>query len=88
MFQQEFLITYFTQMLDAKYKQFNTNKVAIDQKHLNLNQCHDLQQILVEYGKLFDGSLCVYPYEKVHIDILIGLELVHHQEYSVHCGNE
>ncbi len=83
MFEQEIFNNYATQILDAKYKQVNTNKVAVNQKHLNLNQHHNLQQVFAKYGKLFDGSHGIYPRQKVHIDLLPDLELVHHQEYQV-----
>ncbi len=33
--------------------------------------------------KLFDGSLGVYPYQNVHIDHLLSLELLHHWVYTV-----
>ncbi len=38
MFDWEILDNYAAQILDAKYKQVNTNGVAADQKHLNVNQ--------------------------------------------------
>ncbi len=71
-----------------KYEQVDTNRVATNQKHLYINQHHDLQHILAKYGKLFDRSLCVYPHQKVHIDLLPGLELVHHCAYPVPRAHE
>ncbi len=42
MFDWEIHDNYATIILVAKYKRVNTIKVAMDQKHLNINQCHDL----------------------------------------------
>ncbi len=33
--------------------------------------------------KIFDWSHCVYPHQKVHIDLLPGLKPVHHCAYLV-----
>ncbi len=41
MFEQEFLNNYAVQILDTKYVQVDTNKVAINQKHLKINQHHN-----------------------------------------------
>ncbi len=46
MFDQEILDNYAARILDAKYKQVNTNKVAANQKQLNVNQRHKLQHLL------------------------------------------
>ncbi len=62
---------------------WHPHKVAISQNHLNIYQHHNLQKVLVEYGKLFDWFLGVYPHQKVHIDFLPGLKLVHQQVYPV-----
>jgi hypothetical protein len=37
--------------------------------HLNTHQKADLLQVFRENEKMFDGTLGVYPHEKVHIDI-------------------
>ncbi len=79
MFDQEILDNYAVWILDVKYKQVNTNKVAVNYKQLNINQCHNLKQVMVKYMKLFDGSLGVYPNKKVHLDLLTGSELVHQE---------
>ncbi len=78
MFDQEILDNYATRILDAKYEQVDTNRVAANQKQLNVNQRHKLQHLLAKNKKLFDGSLGVYPHQKVHIDLLPGSKLVHH----------
>lgn len=69
---------YAARILDAKYEHVDTNKDATDQKHMNHNQCHDRQNVWAKYNKIFDGSLGVYPHQKVHIELLQNLELVHH----------
>ncbi len=69
MFEQEILDNYAAWILNAKYKQVDTNKAATNQKQLNMNQYHNLQQVLAKHGRLFDGSLGVYPNQWVHIDL-------------------
>ncbi len=68
MFDQEILDNYSAWILDAKYEQVDTNSFVANQKHLNINQCHRLQHLLAKNKKIFDGSLGVYPHQKVHID--------------------
>ncbi len=82
------ILTSATCILDTKYKQVSTNRVAANQKQLNPNQCLDLKNVLAKYHKLFDGSLGVHPHQKVYIDILPGSKEVHHQAYLVPCANE
>ncbi len=48
MIDQEIVDNYAAQILDVKYKQVDTNKVAANQKQLNTNQHHGLQQGLVK----------------------------------------
>ncbi len=83
MFDQEILDIYAIRILDAKYKQVNTNKVAADQKQLNVYHCHKLHYLLAKNKKLFDGSLGMYPHQKVHVDFLPGSKPVHHRAYPV-----
>ncbi len=83
LFKREILNNYAAQILGTNYKQVNTNKFTINQKHLNIDQCHDLEQVWPKYWNVFDGSLGVYSHQKVHIDLLPGSELVHHQVYLV-----
>ncbi len=64
MFDWEILDNYAAQILNAKYEQVDTNKVGADQKQLNNNQCHNLQHLLAENKKLFDGYLGVYPHQR------------------------
>ncbi len=88
MFKCDLLDNYSARILRAKYEQVNINKVAADQKHLTPNQLYDLQSVLAKYKKLFDGSLGVHPHKRVHIDLLLGLEPVHHRAYPVPCTHE
>ncbi len=70
-------------ILDAKYEQANIHDVAFNQHHLLLDQQCTLFNILSKHKKLFDGSLGVYPYKKVHIDLKSGAKPVHHHAYTV-----
>ncbi len=78
MFEQEILNIYATRIWAVKNEQVETNKVAIDQTHLNIKQHHSLQQVLDKHGKLFEGFLGVYPHQTVHIDLFPDSEPVHH----------
>ncbi len=55
----------------------------VNHKHLTQSQHHDLQNILAKYEKHIDDSLGVCLQKKVHIDLLSGLEPVHHRVYPV-----
>ncbi len=60
MFDQEILNNYAAIILDAKYEQVNSNKVAANQKQLNVNQCHQLQNLLAKGKKyLMDLLACI-----------------------------
>ncbi len=58
-----------TRIIDAKYKQVNMHNVAFDQNHLSLDQWCHLFKISSKHKKSFDGSIRLYPYKKVHIDL-------------------
>ncbi len=75
MFNQEILNNYAVQV--------DTDKVAANQKQLNVNQLHELQHLLAKNKKSFDRSLGVYPHQKVCIDLLPGSKPVHHCAYLV-----
>ncbi len=53
-FDQEILDNYAAQIHNAKYEQVDTNKVAVAQKQLNINQCHELQYLLANNKKIMD----------------------------------
>ncbi len=60
MFDREILDNYAARILDAKYEQVDTNKVAADQKHLNVNQRHQLQHLLAKTKNyLMDLLVCI-----------------------------
>ncbi len=88
MFDQEILENYAAQILDANYEQNDTNKNVAHQKHLNIDQCHHLQQVLAKNDKPCDGSFDVYPHQKIHIYLFPDLEPVHHWAYLVACVHE
>ncbi len=47
MFNPEILHNYAAWILDEKYRQVNTNKVDANQKQLDINQHHNLQEIQI-----------------------------------------
>ncbi len=63
-FNQEILNNYAARILDAKYEQVETNRVAANQKHLNVNQRHKLQHLLAKNKKLFEDLLVCTPTKK------------------------
>ncbi len=77
---------YATCILDDKYDNVNIKCVAFNWQHLILDQQYDVNAVLSKNGRLFDGSLGVYPQQKIHIDLKRGAKLVHHHAFHVpHC---
>jgi hypothetical protein len=66
---EDWLQSYATEILDAKYEFSDVTKVVNSQSHLDQNQKKDLLDILLKHQQLFDGTLGVYPHKKFHIDI-------------------
>ncbi len=66
MFEQEILDSYAAQILDAKYKQVDTNGVATNKKYLKVNQCHDLQHVLAKYKDSLMDLLVSSPPKDPH----------------------
>ena len=71
------------EILEAKYEKVSTNEVVDQLEHLNLQQKEDLKAVLKDYGKLFDGTLGVYPHRKFHIDLIPGAKAKHARPYPV-----
>ena len=59
-------------ILDAKYEKADLAEVARNQTHLSDSQRNDLFQLLSRHERLFDGTLGLYPHEKMHIELLPG----------------
>jgi hypothetical protein len=68
-FSEDWLECFATEILDAKYDKTDVANVVKELTHLNAHQKADLLQVLQETDKMFNGTLCVYPHKKVHIDI-------------------
>jgi hypothetical protein len=51
------------------YEQVNIYDVASQQAYLPCNKLSELEQMLLQYPKLFSGKLGCYPYHKVHLDL-------------------
>jgi hypothetical protein len=59
---------YASEILDAKYEKVLVDDVIDQLYHLSTQQKDDLNQVLNEHAKLYDGTLGVYPHRKFHID--------------------
>ena len=66
---EDFLDSFATEILDAKYEHVDVADVAAAQKHLSPSQREDLKAVLSKYRKLFDGTLGCYPHKKCHIEL-------------------
>ena len=80
---EDWLQSYATEILDAKYEFSDVMDVVNNQHHLDENQKKDLLQVLQKHQKLFDGTLGVYPHKKFHIDIEPNAKLVYARPYPV-----
>ena len=57
--------------------------VSSQQKHLTLDQQRELEQVLEQYTKLFDGTLGVYSHRKFHTEVEDNAVPKHSQPYAV-----
>jgi hypothetical protein len=82
-FGDDWMESYVTRILDAKYEKLDLDAFIATQTHLNDVQKEDLKSILMKNEKLFDGTLGVDPYKKVHIELNEGAKPVHARAYPV-----
>ena len=83
-FGEDWLDSYaVTSILEAKYEKVDIEDVAKQQKHLTITQQQELQKVLQKYNKLFNGTLGLYPHQKVHIQIEEGAVPKHSHPYAV-----
>jgi hypothetical protein len=68
-------------ILDAKYVRTDVVEAVKGLIHLNAQQKAGLLQLLQENNKMFDGTLGVYPYKKVHIDFDPNAKPMHSRLY-------
>eukprot|EP00804_Cyclotella_cryptica_P016884 CCRYP_001852-RA/>CCRYP_001852-RA protein AED:0.35 eAED:0.35 QI:0/0/0/1/0/0/2/0/383 len=83
LFGEDWLSCYATDILDSKYEWTDVADVVDKQTHLNIHQKKDLLQVLQDNGKMFDGTLGLYPHRKVHIELLPDAKPVHARPYPV-----
>jgi len=69
---EDWLDSFATEILDAKYDYTTARDVINRQDHLDAKQKEDLLKVLEKHQKLFDGTLGVYPHRKVHIELEKG----------------
>jgi hypothetical protein len=72
-----------TEILDAKYEKTDVAEVMKGFTHLNAHQKADLLQVLQKNDEMFDGTLGVYPHNKVHFDIDPNVKPVHSRPYTI-----
>jgi hypothetical protein len=76
---------YTSEILDAKYEKKSTDDVVNQLRHLSDIQKQDLELLLKDFTRLFDGMLGVYPHKKSHIDLIPGATPKHSQPYAIPC---
>jgi hypothetical protein len=84
LFGEDWLKSFATEILDAKYERTDVVDVMIGITHLNAHQKADLLQVLQKNDNMFNGTLGVYPHKKVHIDIDPNSKPVRSRPYPVH----
>jgi len=81
---EDWLDSYLTNtILDAKYEKVNVHDVSKTQTHLTPIQQMELERVLSNYSKLFDGTLGVYPHKKFSIEIKDDAVPKHSRPYAV-----
>jgi hypothetical protein len=74
---------YATEILDAKYEKVLVDDVIDQLDHLNAQVKTDLQQVLSEHSKLFDGTLGIHHHKTFHIDLVPGAVPKHYRPYAI-----
>ena len=59
----------YAQILSSAYDPADIRSVTQACTHLSLKQQNKLYEVLSQYPQLFDGVLCVFLDEKIHLDI-------------------
>jgi hypothetical protein len=83
-FGEDWLKSFATVILDAKYEKTDVTEVMKRLTHLNAHQKADLLWVLQENKKMFDDTLDIIPHKKVHFDIDPNAKSVHFIPYPVH----
>ncbi len=83
LFGENWLKSFATEILDAKYEKTDVTEVIKGLTHLNAHQKADLLWVLQENKQLFDETLNVYSHKKVHIDIDPNAKPVHFMPHPV-----
>jgi hypothetical protein len=83
LFGEDWLKCFATKILDIKYERTDVIEVVKGLTHLNEHQKTDFLRVLQENNQVFDGTLGVYPHEKVHIDLDPNAKPVHSRPYPV-----
>ena len=81
-------LNYAAALKEAKYDETSPDEVAKLQTHLTKEQQSQLATVLSKYSKLFSNKLDVYPYQKVHLELLPNSVPVHAKPYAVPKVNE
>ncbi len=74
---------YASEILDAKYENVLVDDVIDQLDYLNAQQKNDLEQVLNEHTKLFDGTLRIYPHRKFDIVLMPGAVPKHFRPYAI-----
>ncbi len=82
-FGKDWLECFATEIINAKYEKPDVAEAVKRLTHLNAHQKADLLQVLQENNKMFNGTLGVYPYKKVNVDIDPNAKPVHSRPYPV-----
>ena len=82
-FGEDWLQSFATEILDAKYDDTDVTEVVNKIEHLSPSQKKDLLCVLKKNQKMFDGTLGVYPHKKFHIDIDPDAKPVFQRAYAV-----
>ncbi len=82
-FGEDWLKSFASEILDAKYEKTDVVEVMKGLTHVNACQKADLLWVLHENKKMFDETLDIYPHKKLHFDIDPNAKPVHPMPYQV-----
>ena len=82
-FGEDWLDSYATEILEAKYNPTDINDAVSNMDHLKDDQKEDLKVLLNKHKELLDRTLGVYPHKTFQIDIYSETVPVHSRAYPV-----